>query len=109
MAVKRTQIQICNIIFTECVLIVICLRRVRFEITRNIINQKLKIQNEKLRSQLKELSYKLTETLEKVKNKKNPDRGATEFRDDTLRKELDNANKQLQYYQKEIEKFKNQD
>lgn len=77
-----------------------------YESNSNVINQKLKIQNEKLRSQLKELSYKLTETLEKVKNKKNPDKSATEFRDETVRKELDNANKQLQFYQKEIEKLK---
>lgn len=29
-----------------------------------------------------------------------------EFRDDTLRKELENANKQITFYQKEIEKLK---
>lgn len=70
------------------------------------LNQKLRIQNEKLRSQLKELSAKLTETLERVKNKKVPEKNTIEFREDTLRKELENATKQLQIYQKENEKLK---
>ncbi len=71
------------------------------------IISKLRAQNEKLRTQLKELSAKLTETLDKVKLKKAPEKtNPQDFRDDTLRKELENANKQMVGYQKEIEKLK---
>lgn len=82
------------------------IQRLIFELDRKLSNQKLRLQNEKLRSQLKELSYKLTETLEKVKNKKSPEKTATELREETLRKELENAARQNVAYQKEIERLK---
>ena len=68
---------------------------------------KLKAQNDKLRGQLKDLNSKLTDTLDKYKAKKAPQPIAkTEFRDETIRKELDNSSKQITSYQKEITALK---
>ena len=67
---------------------------------------KLRAQNYKLRAQLKDLNAKLTETLDKYKAKKAPLGPKTEFRDETVKKELENSNKQVVMYQKEINVLK---
>ena len=67
---------------------------------------KLRSQNDKLRAQLKELSAKLTDTLEKLKLKKEQEYHVQDFRDEIVRKELENANKQIVQYQKDIMKLK---
>ena len=49
----------------------------------------------------------MTEILQKVKIRKSTEKThPQDFRDDTLKKELDNANKQIVGYKKEIEKLK---
>ena len=68
---------------------------------------KLRSQNEKLRNQLKDLSQKLTETLDKFKQKKNPpQQKVPEFRDEVLKKELENSHSQIEQYKKEISALK---
>jgi hypothetical protein len=49
----------------------------------------------------------MTETLERVKIRKSAEKvNPQDFRDDTLKKELENANKQIISYKKDIEKLK---
>ena len=67
---------------------------------------KLKSHNDKLRGQLKDLNAKLTDTLDKYRAKKIPTLQKAEFRDETIRKELDNSSKQMTLYQKEIAALK---
>jgi len=69
---------------------------------------KLKKQNETLRVQLRELSEKLSDVLEKtkVKTKVKEDRPG-EFKEDTLIKELENSKQQLSFYKKEMQNLKN--
>jgi hypothetical protein len=71
---------------------------------------KLKAQNETLRGQLRELSNKLTDALERVKprNPKPLDNyNPHEFKEETLAKELENSNKQIAMYKKEINALRN--
>lgn len=71
---------------------------------------KLKTQNEALRNQLRDLSVKLTEALDKVKpknQKPSENAKAPEFREETIQKELANANQQIAMYKKEIATLRN--
>ena len=77
-------------------------------LTSKIAVGKLKRQNETLRIQLRELSEKLSDVLDKtkVKTKVKEDRPG-EFKEDTLIKELENSRQQLAFYKKEMQNLKN--
>ena len=62
-----------------------------------------------MRNQLRDLSYKLTEALEKArpKNPAGVEKAAPEFSQETLTKELDNSTKQIAMYKKEIALLRN--
>ncbi len=77
-------------------------------VTSKIAVGKLKKQNETLRIQLRELSEKLSDVLDKtkVKTKVKEDRPG-EFKEDTLIKELENSKQQLNFYKKEMQNLKN--
>lgn len=65
-------------------------------------------QNEDLREQLRDLSSKLTEVLDKSKQKqKFKDDKPHEFKEETLVKEIENSQAQIALYQKEILNLKN--
>ena len=78
-------------------------------IYRKTTIHKLRSQNETLRTQLRDLSYKLTEALEKIrpKNPQAVDKSIPEFKEETLHKELENSNKQLAMYKREIQLLRN--
>ncbi|EAR95300.2 hypothetical protein TTHERM_00383600 (macronuclear) [Tetrahymena thermophila SB210] len=72
---------------------------------------KLKIQNDKLLAQLRQMSIQLDETLEKFKVKKNekPALNQEQTRRDVNESELENAKQQLEFYTKQIAMYANQD
>ncbi|KAL4505861.1 hypothetical protein ABPG72_013622 [Tetrahymena utriculariae] len=72
---------------------------------------KLKIQNDKLLAQLRQMSTQLDETLEKFKVKKNekPALNQEYARKDVNESELENAKQQLEFYIKQIAIYGNQD
>lgn len=65
-------------------------------------------QNEDLRDQLKDLSNKLTEVLNKSRSKqKLKEDKPKEFNEDILAKEIENSKQQVGQYKKEIQALKN--
>jgi len=75
---------------------------------RKIAVTKLRKQNDLLRDQLRDLSLKLTDVLDKAKPKmKGKEDRVIEFKEDTLAKELENSKQQLVFYKKELNQLKN--
>ena len=67
----------------------------------------LKESNNELRALLKDLSEELTKTLDKLRIRTNKRHKPNRPKEQTLNKELENAEKQIHNYEKEISELKN--